>query len=338
MPLAAQQPCRAQAPQAPLGAHNGGLLGARPTGSHTRVSSLWKCRCPGEEERGSLGCVQVRMWWEKWQPARCKQVQQHKGMWVCGQWCLTTGGPKKPLKGSKKMDNVWFDSPQLCRMPEPGQRENAKALRWRKMREGSACPWLWHLSMSGHRYLWEVQDFIYPSFQMLVQMFSWQNQSCDPQGRAVQITAQKIKNKSMFCLLKMKTFPFSHQTSTHLKFCFGLTQLSVSLLFLLNKIFCHPWCKNLKMKTHLFHFSESRKRCFITSESFTHLFFWTDLFDKYSSSWQMFSVSYRLFSSANKFIMWANLPSLFGNPDLPVASALTVNSSHVKVPWLSVKS
>lgn len=28
---------------------------------HAWVSSSWKCRCPGEEERGSLGCVQVRM-------------------------------------------------------------------------------------------------------------------------------------------------------------------------------------------------------------------------------------------------------------------------------------
>lgn len=63
-------------------------------------------------------------------------------------------------------------------------------------------------------------------------------ESWDPQSRAVQITAQKIKNKSMFSLLKMKKF--SHPTSTHLKFCFGLTQLS--LFFLLNKMFCHLWC------------------------------------------------------------------------------------------------
>lgn len=104
-------------------------------------------------------------------------------------------------------------------------------------------------------------------------VFMAKTESWDPQSRAVQITAQKIKNKSMFCLLKTKTFPFSHQTSTHLRFCFGLTQFSVSLLFLLNKIFCHLWCKNLNMKTHLFHFSESRKRCFVTSESFSHLFF-----------------------------------------------------------------
>lgn len=46
----------------------------------------------------------------------------------------------------------------------------------------------------------------------------------------------------MFCLLTVKTFPFSHPASTHIKFCFGLTQLSVSLLFLLNKMFCHLWC------------------------------------------------------------------------------------------------
>lgn len=54
-------------------------------------------------------------------------------MAVCWQWCLTTRGPKKPLKGSKMMLNSWFDSAQPCRLPEPGQCENAEVFRWRNV-------------------------------------------------------------------------------------------------------------------------------------------------------------------------------------------------------------
>lgn len=42
---------------------------------------------------------------------------------------------------------------------------------------------------------------------------------------------------------------------------------------------------------------------------------------------------FRSFSSANKFITWADLPSCLGI--LTVASALMANSSCVSVPWLS---
>lgn len=87
---------------------------------------------------------------------------------------------------------------------------------------------------------------------MLVQMFSWQKQSVGiPRAGLSKLLLRKLKTR--VCPLEMKTFPFSHSTSTHLKFCFGLTQLSVSLLFLLNKMFCHLWClRNQKWKPTYF--------------------------------------------------------------------------------------
>lgn len=85
-------------------------------------------------------------------------------------------------------------------------------------------------------------------------------ESWDPRSRAVQTAAWRIKTKSMFCLLKTKIFPFSHPTSTHLKFCFGLTQLSVSLLFLLNKMLCHFWCLTIwKWKSTYFTWERAGK-------------------------------------------------------------------------------
>lgn len=129
-------------------------------------------------------------------------------------------------------------------------------------------------------------------------------------GGAVQITAQKedavsLKNESTSVFLSNLSSPkvpcWSNATfCLVLVFAFSLEQ-NVLPSFV---------SKNLEMKTHSFHFVESRKRSFITSEFFTHLSFWTNPFDEYSSSWQIFSLYYQPFSLANRFITRTDSPSL----------------------------
>lgn len=114
----------------------------------------------------------------------------------------------------------------------------------------------------------------------------------DPQGGAVQITAQK---EDAVSLKNGSTSIFLSNLSSPKVPCWSNATFCLVLVFAFSfeqNVLPSFVSKNLEMKTHSFHFGESRKRSFITSEFFTHLSFWTNPFDEYSSGWQIFSLYY----------------------------------------------
>ena len=141
------------------------------------------------------------------------------------------------------------------------------------MCEGSACPWLWHLSMPGHRYPWKVQDYLSKFENASPKFFMAKTESWDPQGRDVQITAQKIKEQEYVLFVKNENISFFSPSLNSPKVLFWSDTILCFIAFPFEQnVLPSLASKNLKMKTHLFHFGESRKRCFITSEFFCHLF------------------------------------------------------------------